>query len=87
MGVKVHQSLYVSAALAQWGFQMARRIVEQQKQERCSYWRSAPRRSGHVWGCHVCLGSPSYLLFIWLSEAAASTNRDHYTSPITTYLC
>lgn len=33
MSVKIHQSLYVSTALTQWGFKMARNIRQQQTQE------------------------------------------------------
>lgn len=49
MSVKIHQSLYVSAALAQWGFQMARSMSQPQKQEQCSYRRCWPVFAHEKW--------------------------------------
>lgn len=49
--------------------------------------RSVPRRSGHVWDCHVCLVPP---LIICLSGSQNSVPVLTQTIPlpaITTYLC
>lgn len=49
MSVKIHQSLYVSAALAQWGFHIG------------DVGGCVPGRSGHVWFqlLILCLSGPS----------------------------
>lgn len=64
---KIHQSLYVSTAMAQLGFQMAQSISQQQKQEQCSYTRCCLLVCAEEKWSHLGLPCLAPLLILCLS--------------------